>query len=142
MGDSMIPRDVVLALRHRLENTWRAYGASDNFENVLWNGVHTWENRDGFVAIASFISRHFHLAPVPQDIEIAPALFPTECKAETDLRPGEIDIDAVAERLTGVPRKGYRSVADAFPPTLIPADAPISDDARNILAQMESFIKL
>ena len=141
MGDSMVPRDVVLALGHRIASTWRAYGAEDNYEHVLWNGEHSWENPDGFVAVASFITRHFHLADTSRAGQVAPALFPTECKVETELRPGEIDIDGLAERLTGVPRKGYRCVADAFPPTLIPADAPISEEARNVLAQMESFIK-
>ena len=69
------------------------------------------------------------------------ALLPTECAIEPELRPGEIDIDGLAERLTGVPRKILRSVAEAFPPMLAPADAPLSVEARDVIAQMESFIR-
>jgi len=140
-GDSMIPRDVTLALSHRLAETWRACGAEGNFEHLLWHGEHRWENPEAFAGMGAFIAKHFHLDVPEQTGMTAPALFPTTCEIETELRPGEIDIDELAERLTGVKRKGYRRVADAFPPTLIPADAAISDEARDILAQMESFIR-
>lgn len=54
--------------------------------------------------------------------------------------PTVVEPLALAEKLTGKRSPELTSLAQTFPPELVPADAEIEEDWRELLAQMESFV--
>ena len=56
------------------------------------------------------------------------------------LAAGDIDIETLAERLTGRKNPGWHSLAEAFPSRQIPAGVELEPEWRELLAQLESFL--
>ena len=114
MGDSMIARDVVIQLKHRLESFY----APDKSEVYLWNGGHSWEQPFDYAHVADFILRNFGLPTYGDSLrELPKPFFPDAPNADKPPYPADaIDLTRLASRLTGKTPKEASSVLDAFPP--------------------------
>ena len=139
-GDPMIARDVVINTNHKLNCIWQRYGAPENYERLAWQGGHSLSTSpESLYGVANFILKHFGLPTVPEGTPLPEPVFPTAVEPVA-LTDGAIDIDALAEHLTGKKSPELASLAQTFPPQLVPADAEVEEDWRELLAQMESFI--
>ena len=139
-GDPMIARDVVINTAHRLTRIWQEYGAEENFERLRWKGGHSLATSpESLYGVANFILKHFGLPTVPEGTALPEAVY-TAKVVPSELGEGDIDIEQLAEKLTGKKSPELHSIAEAFPPSLVPTDAGVDDDWRELLAQMESFI--
>ena len=139
-GDPMIARDVVINTGHRLTRIWQEYGAEANFKQLRWKGGHSLATSpESLYGVANFILKHFGLPVVPEGTLLPEAVYSTEV-VPAALGEGDIDIERLAEKLTGKKSPERHSLTEAFPPQLVPADAEMDDEWRELLAQMESFI--
>lgn len=140
-GDPMIPRDVVLALFHRLQDTYRTAGQKDAAELLAWDGPHTWETLECFFGIANFILRRFGLPALPEG-PLPKPVFP-EDEQTLPLPDDAMDMTTLAERLTGNRRLLAADIVDVFPPRHIPVEdwPQIPRETLAILAQIDSFVK-
>lgn len=139
-GDPMIARDVVINTDHKLNCIWQRYGAGENYERLAWKGGHSLSTSpESLYGVTNFILKHFGLPEVPEGTPLPEPVFPTEVEPG-ELADGAIDMETLAEHLTGKKSPEWSSLTQAFPPELVPAEAKIEDDWREILAQMESFI--
>ncbi len=139
-GDTMIPRDVVLALHHRLQETYRTVGQPDAHELLAWNGPHSWETPECFYGITNFILRKFGLPTLPEG-PLPKPMFP-EDELTLPLPDDAIDMTALAEHLTGNQRRPAADIIDVFPPKHIPTEEwkQIPRETLAILAQIASFV--
>lgn len=139
-GDPMIARDVVINTGHRLTRIWQEYGAPENFARLQWKGGHSLATSpESLYGVANFILTHFGLPTVPEGTVLPETVHPAQVVPSV-LGENDIDIERLAEKLTGKKSPEWHSTAEAFPPQLVPADAGMDDDWRELLAQMESFI--
>ena len=83
--------------------------------------------------------KHFWLTTVPEGTSLPEPVFPVET-TPTGLVAGEIDIETLAERLTGRKSPELHLLDEAFPPHLTPLDDVPEPEWRELLAQLESFI--
>ena len=139
-GDPMIARDSAINTGHRLKAVWQRYGAEGNFEQLRWKGGHSLATSpDSLYGVANFILRHFGLATVPEGTPLPEPEFPAEV-VPAELGATDIDIETLAEKLTGRPSPELGALSEAFPPRLVPAEAELDLEWRDLLAQLESFI--
>ena len=139
-GDPMIARDAAINAGHRLKAVWQRYGAEGDFEQLRWKGGHSLATSpESLYGVANFILKHFELPTVPEGTPLPEPRFPTAV-VPAELGEDDIDIETLAEQLTGKPSPELHSLAEAFPPRLVPAEAVVDDDWRELLAQLESFI--
>jgi len=139
-GDPMIARDTAISTGHRLRGIWQKYGAEENFEQLRWKGGHPLvTSPESLYGVTNFILKHFGLPTVPEGTALVEPVYPTET-TPAPLQAGEIDIETLAERLTGRKSAELHSLDEAFPPRLTPPDAVPDAEWREILAQQESFI--
>ena len=112
-GDSMIARDVVLQLKHRLE----AFYAPGKSEVFIWNGGHKWETPQDFAHVADFVLGNFGLPCYGETLSEKPdTFFPSGPVTEMPAYPDDaIDISELASRLTGVRPGKANAQSDVFP---------------------------
>ena len=136
----MIARDSAINTGHRLKALWQRYGAEGNFEQLRWKGGHSLATSpDSLYGVANFILRHFGLPTVPEGTPLPEPVLPVEV-VPTELGADDIDVETLAERLTGRPSPELGTLAEAFPPRLVPAEAELDPEWCDLLAQLESFI--
>ena len=139
-GDPMIPRDTVTVTAQRLAYIWERYGAAENFERFAWAGGHSLSTSpESLYGVVNFILKHFGLPTVPEGTPLPETDFPIAA-TPAPLAPGDIDIETLAERLTGRKNPGWSTLADAFPSRQIPAGTEVAPEWREVLAQLESFL--
>ena len=139
-GDPMIPRDTVTNTAHRLASIWERYGAAENFERFQWQGGHSIvTSPESLYGVVNFILKHFGLPAVPEGTPLPKPDFPVAA-TPAELAAGDIDIETLAERLTGRKNPGWHSLAEAFPSRQIPAGVEVEPEWRELLAQLESFL--
>ena len=139
-GDPMIARDAVTNTAHRLKGIWEKYGAEENFERLRWKGGHPLiTSPESLYGVADFILKHFGLPTVPENTPLPEPRFPVEV-TPAELGANDIDIETLAEKLTGKRSPELHSLDEAFPPRLTPTDAGIDAEWREILAQLEAFV--
>ena len=139
-GDPMIPRDTVTVTAQRLAYIWERYGAAENFERFAWSGGHSLATSpESLYGVVNFILKHFGLPTVPEGTPLPETDFPIAA-TPAPLAPGDIDIETLAERLTGRKNPGWSTLADAFPSRQIPEGVELAPEWREILAQLESFL--
>lgn len=139
-GDPMIARDVVIKTDHRLTRIWQEYGKPENYERLQWKGGHSLAtSAESLYGVANFILRNFGLPTVPEGTALPDPAYPAEA-AVTPLSDGDIDIGQLARQLTGKVSPDWHSLAETFPPCLVPANVDLEEVWGELLAQMESFI--
>ena len=139
-GDPMIARDTAINTGHRLKRIWQEYGAEENFEQLRWKGGHPLvTSPESLYGVTNFILKHFGLPTVPEGMPLPEPRFPVET-VPAELGAGEIGIEELAKNLTGKVSPELHSLDEAFPPRLVPPDAGLDADWRELLAQLESFI--
>ena len=137
-GDPMIARDAVVKTEHRLEHIWQQYGAPENHTLLHWTGGHSIATSpQSLNGVANFVLHHFGMPEYPPDTPLPETAFP---EAVEPLPLDGIDIETLAERLTGKPRPHWTSTAEAFPPPLAPEDGDVDADWKDRLAQLASFV--
>lgn len=76
---------------------------------------------------------------MPENTPLPEPRFPVEV-VPAELGADDIDIETLAEKLTGKRSPELHSLDEAFPPRLTTPDAGIDAEWREILAQLEAFI--
>ena len=139
-GDPMIARDVVIKTDRRLTRIWQEYGRPENYERLKWQGGHSLvTSPESLYGVANFILKHFGLPTVPEGTPLPEPVYPVEV-VPTPLGTSDIDIERLAKQLTGRISPDWHTLDEAFPPHLVPPDAGLDADWRELLAQLESFI--
>jgi len=141
MSDPMIARDVVLQLKHRLEDFY----APGKSEVYLWNGGHQWADPQTFAHAADFILRNFGLQEYGDSLKDLPEpFFPAAPDSATPPYPADaIDLAQLAIRLTGVTPGKADSLADVFPrPDFLTQEEfdSLSDEMKEYFIQEASFL--
>ena len=140
-GDPMIPRDVVLQLKHRLEDFY-APGKSEVF---LWVGGHQWAAPEDFAHVADFVLRNFGLQEYGDTLRQLPEpFFPAAPDPAKPPYPADaIDLAQLAVRLTGVTPGKAESLADVFPrPDFLTQEEfdALDDEAKQYFIQAATFL--
>ena len=139
-GDPMIARDAALNAAHRLKGIWERYGAAENFESLRWKGGHSLISApESLYGVANFVLKHFGLPAVPEGTPLPEPRFPVEV-VPAELGENDIDIETLAENLTGRKSPELASLDEAFPPHLTPEDAVTDPEWKEKLAQLEAFV--
>ena len=136
----MIARDAALNAAHRLAGIWERYGVAENFESLRWKGGHSLISApESLYGVANFVLKHFGLPAVPEGAPLPEPRFPVEV-VPAELGENDIDIETLAENLTGRKSPELASLDEAFPPRLTPEDAVTDPEWKEKLAQLEAFV--
>ncbi|MBP5639282.1 MAG: hypothetical protein J6X55_07380 [Victivallales bacterium] len=140
-GDTMIARDVVIRLKHRLE----AFYAPGRSEVYLWNGGHSWEQPSDYGHVMDFILRNFGLPTTTNGLtELPQPFFPDAPNADKPPYPSDaVDLTQLAARLTGKTPREASSILDAFPPPDFLTQeefAAMDKETKEYFVQVASFL--
>lgn len=139
-GDPLIPRDIVINVDYRLTRIWQELGAPENFRRFNWEGGHSLDtSSESLYGVVNFILKHFGLPEAPEGTPLPEPVY-SDVVSPLPLGDADIDIDVLAERLTGKKSPELHSRFETFPPRLVPADVKCDEVWKELFAQMESFL--